>query len=101
MLDSCQGKSNWTPKLTRLVGASGDDQLQAAAFFDIGDVWNHGARTGFENTDNLASAGVGVRYRYAPHFTVKADLGFQLVDDPRLEDSSRGQYGHVSITFSY
>ena len=91
----------WTPKLTGLVGASGDDQLQAAAFFDIGDVWNHGARTGFENTDNLASAGVGVRYRYAPHFTVKADLGFQLVDDPRLEDGSRGQYGHVSITFSY
>lgn len=91
----------WSPRIGRLAGASGDDQLQALVFFNIGDVWDNGVRTVSGDTHNLTSAGFGLRYRYAPNFTIQADLGFQLRDELPRMTADDDRYAHVSITFSY
>lgn len=91
----------WSPKVGRLAGAPGDDQLQGLVFFNVGDVWDNGAPALSEGAHNLASAGFGIRYRYAPNVTVQADLGFQLRDDLPQVTTDNGRYAHVSITFSY
>lgn len=74
------------------------DNLQALWFLDYGIVDNADPLPG-ENSTNLLSTGVGLRYSLGPYVTARADYGWQL--EQLAPGISKDNRLHASITLSY
>ncbi len=84
----------------KIFGQEGlKDELRLHLFADIGSVSSVNRLPLEPSTLDLASIGVGLRYRINTHLSLRVDYGWQVGDAvPFGEERSRG---HVSVSLSY
>jgi hemolysin activation/secretion protein len=75
-----------------------DDEIQFLAFIDYGIVSNVDRLTG-ENSTDLISTGVGLRYSISPYLTFRADYGWQLEEVSDGVDKANRL--HASLILAY
>ena len=74
------------------------NELRGLIFYDLAKVGIDRITVNDQPTPALASVGVGLRARFANHFSAQADYGWKLLRSPRDTDAGRG---HVKGSFSY
>lgn len=72
------------------------DQLQVLGFWDTGSASNHAPLAGERSETALSSVGFGVRYSINTNFTLRYDMGYQLINTGfDLDHGSRSSLGIV------
>lgn len=81
-------------------GGTTGDQLDPLVFIDYGSVASHDRLPGESKRLELASAGVGLRYRIGGNLNLRADYGWQLKRSG-TSDLRRSSRGHLSVVLAY
>jgi hemolysin activation/secretion protein len=85
----------------KLLGHEGvNDRLELLGFVDYGEASNHRLLAGEDAHLVLASVGGGLRWTLAPHLTLRADYGTQLVKSG-VSDGRREKRAHVGVVMAY
>ena len=82
--------------------SSCDDKLQLLGFWDYGrsrNVHETGGQLNNPYTD-MSSAGVGLRYSFTRHFSLRFDYGWQLIDISRSRTGNNSR-GHIGVVATY
>ena len=79
-----------------------DDKLQLLGFWDYArsrNVHETGGQLNNPYTD-MSSAGVGLRYSFTRHFSLRFDYGWQLIDISRSRTGNNSR-GHIGVVATY
>ena len=85
--------------LTRIFTKNPRDQFQLHGFWDYAWVSPHNPLPFEDKNIFLQSVGVGFRYSLAPHFSLRFDYGWQLMDSGR--PSRFESRAHIGVLISY
>lgn len=75
------------------------DSLQVLGFVDYGSVYYEGDSPDGDPHKDLSSMGVGIRYAIAPTLSLRFSYGWQLNDDPLIDDDDGRS--HLGIVASF
>ena len=90
--------------LFSMINKKAGDNLKLLAFFDMGQTQNIDLTPTETSHIRLVSAGVGLRYQFRTHLSVRFDYGWQLRDsgnplnNPHSPENSRG---HIAAILSF
>jgi hemolysin activation/secretion protein len=76
------------------------DSLRFLAFWDYGVDYTHSPQPGEFSSFDISSVGVGLRYEFPRHLSLRADYGFQLIEVPSTTVTHDGRI-HLGIQASW
>ena len=76
------------------------DSLRLLSFFDAGSVSDTFTPPGSDNSQNIASVGVGMRYTYNDFFRLRVDYGHPVKSDTTVDLDTSGRF-HIGATATF
>ncbi|AFY57566.1 hemolysin activation/secretion protein [Rivularia sp. PCC 7116] len=77
-----------------------DGLLQIAPFIDIGTTWNNSGAENINDTNTLASVGLGLRWRQGDNLSARFDWGIPLISVDKQGDSLQENGFYFSVQYS-